>query len=79
MERAIVVRGRLSDERHLELDEAVADMAGELEVVIRRLNGQARPLGQTLLEFIAAMPPGIRTKEDIDAALRIERESWGDR
>jgi hypothetical protein len=35
METAVIVRGRLSDSRHIELDEAVSGIEGEVEVVLR--------------------------------------------
>jgi hypothetical protein len=35
MERAIIVRGKLSDPRHIELDEPVTEVQGTVEVVVR--------------------------------------------
>jgi hypothetical protein len=35
VERAIVVRGKLSDPRHIELDEPVTELRGSVEVVVR--------------------------------------------
>ena len=42
MERAIVVRGMLSDPTHIELDEPVTELQGPVEVVVRRV-AEARP------------------------------------
>ncbi len=35
MQRAIIVRGRLSGPRRIDLDEAVDEVTGEVEVVVR--------------------------------------------
>jgi hypothetical protein len=35
MERAIAVRGKLTDAKHIELDEPVTDIEGPVEVVLR--------------------------------------------
>lgn len=32
-----------------------------------------------ILDFLNSLPPGTRSKEDIDQQIREERESWGDR
>lgn len=37
MERAIIVRGKMSDPRHIELDEPVTEVQGTVEVVVRPL------------------------------------------
>lgn len=36
MERAIVVKGNLTDPKHIELDEPVTELQGPVEVVVRR-------------------------------------------
>jgi hypothetical protein len=79
MERAIVVRGRLSDERHVELAEPVSEISGDVEVVLRSIPGPRAGQHASILDLVAALPPGERTKEDIDRSLRAEREAWGDR
>jgi hypothetical protein len=33
----------------------------------------------SIFDFIRKLPPGTRTKEDIDRQLAEERDSWGDR
>jgi hypothetical protein len=73
MERAVVIRGRLHG-RNIELDEAVEDLEGEVEVSVRAIT---RPgTGTRLLEIIAAVPAGSRSKEDIDRQLDEERSGW---
>jgi hypothetical protein len=79
MERAVVVTGKLSDVRHVELDEAVTEIEGAVEVVLRPVKGRAAPAQESIFDLIARLPGGTRSKEDIDRQIREERESWGDR
>jgi hypothetical protein len=79
MERAIVVRGRLADAQHIELEEPVTDIEGPVEVVLRSVPHEAENRGEDIFDFIAKLPPGSRSKEDIDGQIREERDSWGDR
>lgn len=39
MDRAIIVRGNLSDPKHIELDEPVTEVQGPVEVVLRAVPG----------------------------------------
>jgi hypothetical protein len=85
MERAVIVKGRVTDSRHIELHEPVDDIAGEVEVTLRPLD-QAREVEATDLDAIgrieeewrAKHPDRLRSKEDIDRYLAEERASWGD-
>ena len=43
MERAIIVRGNLSDPRHIELQEPVTEVQGAVEVVVRPVAAGSRP------------------------------------
>lgn len=78
MEKAVIVRGRLSDPTHVELDEAVTDVAGTVEVVLRQAAVANEQLAPDIFELIAALPPGTRTRAEIDAQVLAERASWGD-
>ena len=42
MERAVVVRGHLSDPNHIDLDEPVSDIRGAVEVTLRPSRADAR-------------------------------------
>jgi hypothetical protein len=45
MERAVVVRGKLSDPSHIELEEPVSNMRGPVEVTVRPIQrGTGAPL-----------------------------------
>ncbi len=79
MERAIVVRGRLADSQHIELDEPVTELEGPVEVVLRAVPHRSEGEEEDIFDFIAKLPPGTRSKENIDRQIREERDSWGDR
>ncbi len=74
MERARVVRGWLRG-RHIDLDEPVADLNGEVEVTVRPV-ALAHPTVADLLAVVATFPSGTRTKEDIDRQIAADRTSW---
>lgn len=78
METALIVRGRISNARHIELDEAVPGVDGEVEVVLRRVAAPEQPGTVDVFELIAAFSPGTRSKADIDRQIAEERGSWGD-
>ncbi len=78
MDRVVVVNGRLSDSRHVELDEPVTALEGEVEVALRP--AKMRPkTGESIFDLIARLPGGARSKEDIDGQICAERDSWRDR
>lgn len=79
MERTVVVKGKLSDSRHVELDEPVTGISGPVEVVLRPSRPRADGDKEDIFDFIARLPPGSRSKDDIDRQIRAERDSWGDR
>ena len=78
MERAVVVRGKMADSQHIELDEPVTELEGAVEVVLRPLLAGVEGEEEDIFDFIAQLPPGTRSKADIDRQIREERESWGD-
>ena len=79
MESEIVVRGRLSDPRHIELGRAVTEIRGRVEVVIRPVTDGMRKPGNDVFEVIATLPPGTLRKDEIDMQVREDRDSWNDR
>jgi len=60
----------------VELDRPVTSAESEVEVRIRPL---ANDNGESITEFLRRLPPGKRSKEEIDKQVRGERDSWGDR
>ncbi len=54
------------------------EMEADVEIVLK----SAVPRHDGLIDvfdLIASLPAGFRTKEDIDAQVREERNSWGER
>jgi hypothetical protein len=76
MQRGVVVRGRLHG-RLIELDERMDALEGEVEVVVRPADATPRP--PDVLEVIATLPAGTRTKDDIDRQLHEDRSGWAGR
>lgn len=79
MERAVVVRGKLTDAQHIELDEPVTELEGPVDVVLRSVPSDIDRRDEDIFDFIAKLPPGTRSKEDIDRQIREERENWRER
>jgi hypothetical protein len=76
MERGVVVRGKLHG-RHIELDEQVDELDGEVEVFVRSVGATPRP--PDVLDVIASLPVGTRSKDDIDRQLADDRAGWNGR
>jgi hypothetical protein len=75
MERGAVVRGRVHG-RVIELDGPVDDVEeGEVEVQIRSVQ-TATPRPPDLLDVIASLPEGHRTKADMDQQIAEDRSGW---
>jgi hypothetical protein len=70
MERGVVVRGKLHG-RHIELDEEVDELDGEVEVFLRSVGATPRP--PDVLDVIASLPAGTRSKDEIDRQLADDR------
>jgi hypothetical protein len=73
MERGVLVRGTLHG-RHIELDEQVNEPDGEVEVFLRSVGATPRP--PDVLDVIASLPAGTRSKDDIDRQLADDRAGW---
>lgn len=73
MTRTVVVKGRLVGPHTVELDEPLPEQASEIEVRARVETAEGRG---TVTDFLRSLPPGTRTKEDIDRQINEERDSW---
>ena len=78
MQEAILIRGRLISPTSVELAEPVADLKADVEVIVRTSAAAAPNQAERAVAFLRNLPPGSRSKEDIDRQLREERESWGE-
>jgi len=79
MHEAMVIKGRLTGPRSVELDQVVTGAQAEVEVVVHPLSSHPAANGETVSQFLRRLPPGKRTKEDINQQVQDERGSWGDR
>jgi hypothetical protein len=68
-----VVRGKLHD-RHIELDEQVDELDGKVEVFLRSVGATPRP--PDVLDVLASLPAGTRSKDEIDRKLADGRAGW---
>lgn len=75
MSRTVVVRGRVTGARTVELEEPVPEEVTGVEVVLHVPEAPATQ-AQELLDFLASLPPGNRSKEDIDRQIEDDRGSW---
>lgn len=75
MQNVVLIKGRLTGPRSVELDEPVTDMTGEVEVILRPYQG-ADAKKQSVSAFLSSLPPGTRSREQIDQQLREERGEW---
>lgn len=75
MERAVTVKGRVTDDRHIELDESLGDLKGPVEVTLRSVPAAPEET-EDILDYLARLPGGQRSKADIDHQIREERETW---
>jgi hypothetical protein len=76
MVQAWVIKGRLVDARTVELDEPVDRTVGEVEVIVCGRPDDMRRAEPGLAAFLRGLPPGTRTKEEIDRQVTEERDSW---
>src|SRR5262245_29829583 len=80
MHNAYIVTGSIADERTLKLDEALPVKAGQVRVTLEVLKDESKPTLSQVLEQIhqgqrerSFMPP---TREEVDAYINAERDSW---
>jgi len=80
MSQAYQITGELTDSRHVTLDEPLPLAAGKVRVTVERLPSGPKPdlavFERSLRERQQARGHVPPTKEEIDAYLKAERESW---
>jgi hypothetical protein len=71
MSRTVVIKGRVVGPSTVELDEPLPERTSEVEVVARVVEKSGK-----LSDYLRGLPPGTRSKEDIDRQIREERDAW---
>ena len=56
MERAVIVRGKLNDPSHIELDEPLSDIHGPVEVTVRSIEEHALGSPSAVLKVMRGLP-----------------------
>ena len=72
MSRTVVINGRVVGPHTVELETALPDRTQEVEVVARVTDSVASKLS----DYLRALPPGTRSKDEIDRPIREGRDSW---
>ena len=72
MKNTLLIHGRLTGPTTIELDQPISDVEGEVDVIVRRKVETAEE-SETVFEFLSKLPPGTRSREDIDQEIREER------
>ncbi len=70
----LVLRGHVIGSTTVGVDEPIPSETATVEVVLHLREGQKT----SVVEYVKQLPPGNRTKEDIDRQIREERDSWRD-
>jgi hypothetical protein len=68
-ERSVIVRGRLTDSSHIELDEPVSDIHGAVEVAVRPIEEHAAGSPAAILKVMRGLP--ILEPGDVDELERM--------
>ena len=80
MSQSIEVMGELTDNRHVTLDEPIALTEGKVRLIVEVVPGGAKPdlagFERILRERQKARGHVPPTKEEIDAYINAERDSW---
>lgn len=77
MSSARIVSGRLVGPTRVELDEPVAGCE-RVEVIVRDPVGDSA-VRRSVIDVVRELPPGHRTREDIDRQVAEERAAWNER
>ena len=72
MTRTVIIKGHKTGPNTVELDQPLPNETTEVEVVARVKTAG----GGKLSDFLRSLPPGTRTKQDIDRQINEERDSW---
>jgi hypothetical protein len=78
-EKTLLVKGRLTGPTSVQLNEPVAGVAPDVEVMIHPSSDAKSNGSEAVSAFVRRLAAGTRAKADIDRQIQTEREGWGDR
>jgi len=76
MDNAIVIKGRLTGPKSVELDVPVSQVTERVEVILHPLAEGVGESAGGVVQFLRSLPRGARSRDDIDRQLREERDNW---
>ncbi len=75
MARTVIVKGHIVGNTTVELEEPVPGVATDVQVLVR-VAGEELGRPDRISDFLSSLPPGTRSKEDIDRLINEDRGSW---
>jgi hypothetical protein len=75
MSRIVVIKARVVGRSTVELEEPLPERTRRVEVRAELPDESTHRPGK-LSDYLRSLPPGTRTKEDIDQQIREERDGW---
>jgi hypothetical protein len=73
---AIITHGRLVSPNRVELDQPVAGIQGEVDIILQARVLAGAVSNESIFDFLRRLPPGISSREDLDKGLQMERTAW---
>lgn len=58
---------------------ATAEQCADLQRILDMPLSEAKTNGEGIIDFLSRVPPGTRTRQDVDQQIREERDGWDDR
>ena len=74
MQRVVVLEGELISPTNVRLNAPVTNVARTVQVIAHSQIEESPNAIKSLIDFLESLPPGTRTKEDIDRQLREDRD-----
>jgi hypothetical protein len=76
--KTAVIKGHRVAANMIELDEPLPAEVADVDVVLRMNDMSEQAAPQSLADFLRSLPPGTRSKADIEQQMQEERRSWPD-
>jgi hypothetical protein len=78
MDATIIIHGKIAEKQFIS-DEPMPDVEGPAELIVHPKDTPQEEKTRTSIFDLFGKAEHLRSAEDIDAQIREERESWGDR